>query len=126
MKTRYEFKYSNKANGYTSDLATIKVTEDGVVNSLQFKFLLPDLKLEDVQVSKVKQDEIITQKMKDMHDTKNMKYLSHEIDTTTLTMCDEEVCIEYGVLVNILPQNSGIEVGYRCRILIPLRLLSEN
>lgn len=120
----YNFVYYNLINGYCNGYITVSVNEDGSVHPLWKKDAgFPSSKLIS-DINKKNEEELIIMKLKDMLNDGN-EYLDHEIHFyPNIVYYEDELCVEYSITGHAKSKELDNDLGFACRIIIPIRLLT--
>lgn len=113
----YIFVFYNEVNGYTCDYVTVILYADGRflrVTSIDNEIAYMNLNL---NINQDWENKLIITKLKDMYNTNDNKYVSHEIHEKRITKYDDEICVLYDI--SVMETN----FGERIDLVIPLSVL---
>ena len=125
----YIFCYYNTIQGYWSDTSTIFVSDDGRVSLIMNEDIHLDASAINT-ISKEREKELLQKKIQNMCDTAAIQYISHEIldgnSTPRFTLFNGEVCILYNFDCNAYNEEKEENASFSSKLLIPVRLLTED
>lgn len=122
----YYFEFYNTINGYISDCAAILVLDDGTVTTLKIWDIVCESNDLNFHIDKKREEELILAKVMNLLDGQNVEYQNHEIiSTPEIVNYNNELCINYSIGIQVNEKTTQFSYGFACRILIPVRLLSD-
>jgi hypothetical protein len=110
--------FYNEINGYICDYAVVILNADGrifritSVNEMDYTGL-------NLNVDEEWENKLLLTKLKNMHDTENNEYVSHEIHEKRITKYGDEICVLYDISV------MATNFGERIDLVIPLSVLTS-
>lgn len=122
----YFFYFQNKIQDYVIENTLVLVKRDGTIRTIRRSPSQSHPRLTDLRVSSQKEEQFLQEKLKNMYTTAEAEVGCYEICEACVVYFEGEACILYSVMGDLVDAAKGGDLrGFACKIMIPIRLLTE-